>query len=83
MYIQTHNVCLKHKINTTTYIYKILNKHYRKQNEQSRDTGNIGHTRHRRRHTKNKNTTQHRKLKKMSNTDTTKKLGVNPGARKG
>ena len=27
--------------------------------------------------------TQHRKLKKMSNTDTTKKMGVNPGACKG
>ena len=45
-------------------------------NGQPRDTGNIGYTRHRTK-TITKNTTQ--KTKEMSNTDPTKKPGVNPG----
>jgi len=35
-------------------------------NRQSRDTGNIGHTRHGTKQTKYKNTTQHRKLKRWA-----------------
>jgi len=42
-------------------------------NGQSRDTGNIDHTRHRTTTSKTKNTTQHRNLKKMSNMDPTNK----------
>ena len=44
-------------------------------NGQSRQTGNFGYTRHRKKTDKTKNTTQ--KTKKMSNTD----LAKNPGAR--
>ena len=42
-------------------------------NGQSRYTGNIVHTRHRRKTNIVKNTTQHKKLKKMSKTNPTKK----------
>ena len=41
-------------------------------NGQSRETGNIGYTRHRTKTNKTKNTTQ--KTRKMSNTDPTKNL---------
>jgi hypothetical protein len=44
-------------------------------NGQSRDTSNIGHTRHRTKANKTKNTTQ--EIKKIRNTDLTKKTGVN------
>ena len=50
-------------------------------NGQSRETGNIGYTRHRSKSNKTKNTTQ--KTKKMSNTDTHQKLGLNPDALEG
>ena len=48
---------------------------------QSRDTGNIGHTRYRTKTNKTKNITQ--KTKKMNNTYPTKKPGVNPSAHEG
>jgi len=48
-------------------------------NGQSRDTGNIGCTRHRTKTSKTKNTTQ--KTKKMSNTDAHKMPRVNTGGR--
>ena len=48
-------------------------------NGQSRDTGNIGCTRHRTKTSKTKNTTQ--KTKKMSNTDAHKMPKVNTGGR--
>jgi hypothetical protein len=47
--------------------------------KQSRDTGNIGCTRHRTKTSKTKNTTQ--KTKKMSNTDAHKMPRVNTGGR--
>jgi hypothetical protein len=47
--------------------------------KQSRDTGNIGYTRHRTKTNKTKNTTQ--KTKKMSNTDAHKMPRVNTGGR--
>ena len=47
-------------------------------NGQSRDTGNIGITRHRTKKNKTKNTTQ--KTKKTSNKDPTKKPGMNQDA---
>ena len=43
-------------------------------NAKSRDTGNIGYTRHRTKTNKTNNTTQ--KTKKMRNTDTTKYRGL-------
>jgi len=46
-------------------------------NEQSRDTGNIGNTRHR------SKTNKTQKSKKISNTDPTKKLGANLDTRAG
>ena len=51
-------------------------------NGQSRDTGNIGHTRHKtKKQNKKQNTTQ--QAKAINNTNPTKKLGVNPGAEDG
>jgi hypothetical protein len=56
-------------------------------NGRSRDTGNIGHTRHRTKTNNNNNkkpkhnTTQ--TTKEMSNTNPSKKSGVNLGAREG
>jgi hypothetical protein len=50
-------------------------------NEQSRDTGNIGYTRHMTKTNKTKNITQ--KTKKMNNTYPTKKPGVNQDAHEG
>ena len=41
-------------------------------NEQSRETGNIGHTTHRTKTKKKKKATLHRKLRKMNNADPTK-----------
>ena len=49
-------------------------------NGQSRDIGNIGHTRNR---TKTNRIKKTQKTKKMSNTDPTKKWGMNPIACKG
>ena len=51
-------------------------------NGKSRERGNIGHTRHRAKTDKNKNKTQHRKLKDEQHRPY-QKPGLNPGAREG
>ena len=83
LHLFQHNIQLGLFLEGTLSKQSILHINIRENREikngQSRETGNIGYSRHKMKTNKTKNTTQ--KTKTMSNTDPTKNPGVNPDAR--